>query len=258
MEIVEVLEDIKGKVGDKAFYVLGAGAILFGLYNLSKGSGGNSGDNLVPVTNVASYPDSVTNADVIISTLQDSIEYSENVIVEKLEGLEEQQQANSEKVTESFININEKLESNKELFNTAFENMQGSLNDLDKNVTSIAGNVTNIAKEQSNIKNSIDTIKNAVNKVGTTVSNKENTTTTTCSNKTTASNNATGYYTYKTASGLNTATSIVDALKAIGVNSSMENRTKIAKANGITNYTGTYSQNVQLLSKLKTGKLKKV
>lgn len=52
-------------------------------------------------------------------------------------------------------------------------------------------------------------------------------------------------------------TSIVDALKAIGVDSSKSNRTKIAKANGISNYTGTASQNTQLLNLLKQGKLKK-
>ena len=52
-------------------------------------------------------------------------------------------------------------------------------------------------------------------------------------------------------------TSIVDALKAIVVDSSKSNRTKIAKANGISNYTGTASQNTQLLNLLKQGKLKK-
>ena len=51
--------------------------------------------------------------------------------------------------------------------------------------------------------------------------------------------------------------SLVDALKAIGVNSSMNNRKKIAKANGISNYTGTASQNTKLLNLLKQGRLKK-
>lgn len=52
-------------------------------------------------------------------------------------------------------------------------------------------------------------------------------------------------------------TSIVDALKAIGVDSSFNNRKKIASKNGISNYTGTASQNTQLLNLLKKGKLKK-
>lgn len=37
---------------------------------------------------------------------------------------------------------------------------------------------------------------------------------------------------------------------------SFSNRTKIAVANGITNYTGTAAQNTTLLTLLKTGKLK--
>ena len=51
--------------------------------------------------------------------------------------------------------------------------------------------------------------------------------------------------------------SIVDALKSIGVDSSMKNRQAIAKANGITNYTGTAAQNITLLNKIKEGKLVK-
>lgn len=54
-----------------------------------------------------------------------------------------------------------------------------------------------------------------------------------------------------------TSVSLVDALKAIGVDASLNNRKKIAKANGISNYTGTASQNTKLLGLLKTGKLVK-
>lgn len=52
--------------------------------------------------------------------------------------------------------------------------------------------------------------------------------------------------------------SIVSALNSIGVDSSKSFRKKIAKANGITNYSFSFSQNVKLLNLLKTGKLKKV
>ena len=50
--------------------------------------------------------------------------------------------------------------------------------------------------------------------------------------------------------------SIVDALKSIGVDSSFENRKKLAELNGISNYTGTPEQNTYLLNLLKEGKLK--
>lgn len=51
--------------------------------------------------------------------------------------------------------------------------------------------------------------------------------------------------------------SFVDGLKSIGVDSSFENRKRIAYSNGITNYTGSAIQNIKLLNLLKNGKLKK-
>lgn len=51
--------------------------------------------------------------------------------------------------------------------------------------------------------------------------------------------------------------SFVDGLKSIGVNSSFANRKKIAKANGISAYAGTATQNNKLNSLAKQGKLKK-
>ena len=65
-------------------------------------------------------------------------------------------------------------------------------------------------------------------------------------------NSATSYYKsdYK---GL----SFVDGLKSIGVDSSFVNRKRIAKANGISNYTGSALQNIKLLNMLKKGNLKK-
>lgn len=50
--------------------------------------------------------------------------------------------------------------------------------------------------------------------------------------------------------------SIVDGLKGIGIDSSYDNREIIALKNGITNYRGSYNQNVYLLKLLKQGKLK--
>ena len=51
----------------------------------------------------------------------------------------------------------------------------------------------------------------------------------------------------------NKYTSIVDALKSIDVDSSYSNRVRIAYANGINDYTGTASQNIEMLNKLKNG-----
>ncbi len=52
-----------------------------------------------------------------------------------------------------------------------------------------------------------------------------------------------------------TKNSIIDALKYIGVDSSMVHRKQIAAANGISDYKGTAAQNKQLLVLLKAGQL---
>lgn len=70
--------------------------------------------------------------------------------------------------------------------------------------------------------------------------------------KTSSSESAAQSY-YKKYTGK--STSIVDALASIGVDSSFSNRKKIAKANNITNYSGTSPQNTKLLELLKSGKL---
>ena len=69
-------------------------------------------------------------------------------------------------------------------------------------------------------------------------------------NKPAASNNDSGflYANYK-------GSSIVDALASIGVNSSYSYRSKLAAANGISNYRGTPAQNTKMLNLLKQGKL---
>lgn len=52
-----------------------------------------------------------------------------------------------------------------------------------------------------------------------------------------------------------TSLSIVDGLKAIGVNTSFNYRKQIAAANGINSYCGTAAENSKLMSLLKSGKL---
>jgi len=70
---------------------------------------------------------------------------------------------------------------------------------------------------------------------------------------TTTSTSNTPYYTKYSGK----SSSLVDALKTLGINSSFSNRTKIAKANGINLYIGSANQNTTLLNLLKQGKLKK-
>lgn len=66
-----------------------------------------------------------------------------------------------------------------------------------------------------------------------------------------------GFYTedkyFKKYNGVNV--SIVDALKSLGIDSSIGYRTKIAEANKISDYKGQDTKNVQMLKLLKDGKL---
>lgn len=54
-----------------------------------------------------------------------------------------------------------------------------------------------------------------------------------------------------------TETSIVNALQSLKIDSNMVHRKKIAEANGMSNYSGTAKENIQLLILLKKGKLKR-
>lgn len=220
MEFKEIIDDVKDSLGDKGFLFLIIGIVVVFLVVLTKQS--NEGqDTETMVVGLTSYPDAVTNANVIIDTLQDSLQYSEdNIITEIKDG--------NEGILES-INVN--FEATNDYINKGIESQL----DLTNKVSGeIIGDLTDV-------KNSLKGSETSVN-VQTKTEKKEGAT----------------YYTYKTKAGLNTNTSIVDALKAIGIDSSMTNRKKIAQANGISNYTGTYKQNVELLGKLKNGKLKKV
>lgn len=266
-QIEEVFDDLRDTIGDKGFYILMGVGALFGLYMLSRGSG-SSDDKLVPVTSVASYPDAVTNANEIIDTIQQSIDYSQQQIFDKL--LEHSQATNDY--------INSGFDSQQKLFDEYFDEINGSVS----GGSSSGSSGSSSSSSSSSVEGIISEIKNALNgnvttkdpttleKVAVENTSKPTTTTTptavaTKPTTTVTKPTTTGTtqpkkdtYTYTTKSGLNTSTSIVDALKATGVDSSFANRTKIAEANGITNYTGTASQNTTLLNKLKSGNLVKV
>ena len=266
-EIMEVFDDIKKGVGDKGFYLLIGAGVLFGLYNLSKGSSSSeSMANVVPVTGMYSYPDAVTNADVIISTLQDSIEYSE---IQVKDHIDEKFEATNDYINKGLESSNKLMEENFEVILGGLDDLNATANILNKDLTTVKKDVSGIKSDVSGIKtnvsgimSSVGSIKNEVSGIKTNVSgltskvDKLTTANKTTTKKATAETK-TEYYKYKTKSGYNTSTSIVDAIKVATGNYNAPDLEAIAKANGIKNYSGTYSQNVQMLSMLKQGKLKK-
>lgn len=246
MEIREVFEDVKEKIGSNGLWIAGGVLALVFILSYMRQSSNESSGGYQVVTGIASYPDTATNANVIIDTIQSSIDYSEKEIIDAMgvsdDNMKEFLEQNFESTNDYILNG---FESQKEILEMNHDTIMGALDDT-----------------QSAINNSINKTEQLQSAVDTAIKNmnssKPATSTSTTSKPATTTAPAVTYYTYKTKAGLNTNTSIVDALKAIGVDSSMANRKKIASANGISNYSGTYSQNVSLLSKLKAGQLKKI
>ena len=79
-------DTVKDIVGEKGLTLLIIGGIGFLAYSAIKKNGPfsaqNDGDDERSVVAIASYPDVGENANVVIDTLQDSILYSENNILE--------------------------------------------------------------------------------------------------------------------------------------------------------------------------------
>lgn len=264
-EIVEVFDDIKRGIGDKGFYILMGAAAIFGIYNLAKGNREDSADlaSTRIVTSVASYPDAVTNANVIIDSIQNSIDYSEGQIIDAIQGGDEDLKTFLEQNFEQTNNyINDGFESQKNLLEENFDDLRGSLDETADRQTDLTGAVRDMQNSYSGsigsataaVKAAADAAAKAAAAANKAASAAKPVTKTSTAKKT-------EYYTYKTKKGMNTSTSIVDALKVSTGNYDSKETTatlkKVAAANGISNYTGTYNQNVTLLSKLKAGKLKK-
>lgn len=248
-EIQEVFEDIKDTLGDKGFFILIIGAVAFGLYNLNKSP--NSGESMTTVKALASYPDTVTNANVIIDTLQNSIDYATIENQESIQALgDDITQYLSDNFTATNDYINTGFASQEKLLEENFDDLQGDIGYINTGINSIKNTVGNLNTNVSNLNHAVKNLNTAYN------ASKPSTSASAGTNANTGKASSDTYLQYKTKAGLNTNTSIVDALKATGVDSSMANRATIASKNGISNYSGTYAQNVQMLNMLKAGQLK--
>lgn len=261
--IQEVIEDVKESVGDKGFYIIVGGGILILIFLLlSNNNEEENSPNYQVVSSYASYPDSVTNADVIIDTIQNNIDYSESNIKEFMrdnfdvtndyitDGLEKTVELNN-KLQDTTIQSTDTIRNDINTVSNKVDTVQNTISNtvvpkidtVQKTATTVKNTVTNTAKSVKKVETNTNSIKKVVN--NKTVKPK-------LTAKTTAKtkSNTIKKTTYK-------GSSIVDGLKSVGVNSSYSNRKKLAEANGIKNYTGSVSQNTALLNKLKRGTLKK-
>ena len=270
--IEEVIDDVTEVVKDNKGLVIGGVAVIVLIVLLTKNnSGSNTNDEEYQLaTSYSSYPDAVTNANTIIDSLQGSIDasdldmkefMSDNFTVAKdymSEGLEKVIE-NNNKLQDTTIQSTDTIRNDIGAVSTKVDNVQNYL------TTTVTPKVDTVQKTVSTVNNTVNTVKNTVTNTSKSVKKVESNTNKIKKAVAPAKPKATAKTTPKTkAKTTNTikkttykGDSIVDGLKSVGVNSSYDNRKKIAQANGIKNYTGTAKQNTELLNKLKKGTLKK-
>lgn len=269
--IEEVIEDVQEVVKDNKGLVIGGVAVIVIIVLLTKNKGSNT-DNTASedyqlATSYSSYPDAVTNANTIIDSLQGSIDASDLDIKEFMtdnfsvakdyisDGLDKVIETNN-KLQDTTIQSTDTIRNDISSVSTKVDNVQNYL------TTTVTPKVDTVQKTVSTVNNTVNTVKNTVNNTAKSVKKVESNTNKIKKAVSTAKPKATAKTTPKTKSKTIKKTnykgdSIVDGLKSVGVNSSYDNRKKIAQANGIKNYTGTAKQNTELLNKLKKGTLKK-
>ena len=266
--IEEVIDDVTEVVKDNKGLVIGGVAVIVLIVLLTKNNTSNTDNEEYQLaTSYSSYPDAVTNANTIIDSLQGSIDasdldmkefMSDNFTVAKdymAEGLEKVIE-NNNKIQDTTIQSTDTIRNDISSVSTKVDNVQNYL------TTTVTPKFDTVQKTVSTVNNTVNTVKNTVTNTAKSVKKVESNTNKIKKAVSTAKPKATAKTTPKTNTKIIKKTnykgdSIVDGLKSVGVNSSYDNRKKIAQANGIKNYTGTAKQNTELLNKLKKGTLKK-
>ena len=273
--IEEVIEDVQEVVKDNKGIVIGGVAVIVLIVLLTKNKGADTeSEEYQLATSYSSYPDAVTNANTIIDSLQGSINASDMDIKEFMsdnftvakdymsEGLDKVIE-NNNKLQDTTIQSTDTIRNDISSVSTKVDNVQNYL------TTTVTPKVDTVQKTVSTVNNTVNTVKNTVNNTAKSVKKVESNTNKIKKAVAPSKPKATAKTTPKTKSKTKSKTnnnikkttykgdSIVDGLKTVGVNSSYDNRKKIAQANGIKNYTGSAKQNTELLNKLKKGTLKK-
>lgn len=240
MALLDTVEDfaidVKEKVGNKGFYLLLAGAAGLGIYSFIKASNSGGATTYVAPTTYEGYPEAGANANVIMDSVNKQIESSQDEILSALG-------EHDSHVTEQITGTNTILKENFEATNNYIQEGIDSMTDLSEKIDDVANKpvysspvyvYTSPVEEEK----SAETKKPAAT--------------------TPAAKPVDNTIKYTTKAGLNTNTSIVDALKAAGQASDFNSRAELYYANGGTGtYTGSSKQNVSMLNQLKAGTLEK-
>lgn len=136
-EITAVFDDVKDAVGDKGFLILGAVAVgLFAINLLKKDDNSDAtGNTLVQASGYTSYPSVEQNANVIIDSLQNSIDYAQGSIMEQNKEIYEDLSNQNKDIYEDLS------DQNKEYFDLInsgmgdmFSNMSDQLGEMGSNI----------------------------------------------------------------------------------------------------------------------------
>lgn len=261
-EVKDLVDDVRDKLGDKGFMILACALGGFGVYLVYKSfhTPTVSNEEYAPV-GVTGYPDIGANADEVMGSVNSAIEGSYNDMssllesrLEYIEGVLSDMDNNASQNTSEIIqNSNQNTSA---IIQNSNQNTQEVIQNSNQNTQEIIQTTEEVKQDFSAVVK--QAVQNTENQTQNVVSStlKTTTTKTTSTPKTTQKKEET--YTYTTKAGLNTNTSIVDALKATGADSSFNARAEIYYKNGGKGtYTGSYSQNVEMLNKMKSGQLKK-
>ena len=265
-EVKDLMEDVKEKVGDKGFAVIVICLIAVGAYLVYRSftTSSPSGTVYYEPTGVTNYPTVGENADVVIDSVNKSIEGSYNELssemtsrFEYIEGILDEVQTEMNMNTNDIINTSN--QNTEYIVQTSNQNTQSIIQNSNQNTQAI---VQNSNKDKEEIVSVVEKVMETKSIVNNDANETQSYTPPVTQSAPVVSKPAPApepeTYTYTTKAGLNTNTSIVDALKATGADSSFDARAKLYYANGGTGtYTGSYSQNVQMLNKMKSGNLKK-
>lgn len=241
-EIEAILDDIKK--GGTSGKILSVGLLcVIGLlvYNLVKGSSNGSNSTYIVPTGYTSYPDAVTNANVIVDEVNKNDNYNTSVILDKMK-------ENQDNIDEQFSTTNdlisEKFDATNDYINNGFDTLG---NNIDTGIGDIEEDIANLNENIDKMHGSVNTNYNVLNNLQETAKNVKE------SYTNIETKRGSQFYEKATYKGV----SLVDGLKSIGVDNDRKNIKAIAEANGVKNYTGTANQNATLLRKLKAGILKK-
>lgn len=175
MEIKEITTKLTHSFGGYGLYILlGAVALVF-ISNLNKGE--NEGEQMVAPTGYTAYPDAVTNANVIMSevnnhttneiknlgdTLQDNISNTTENVLEKID-------TSTDTLTNKIdTNATQIMKEQSDTHNTLIDSIaknQSSFNHINNTVNQIKGTTATTASNVKAIKKDVKTVKKDVKKV---------------------------------------------------------------------------------------------